>query len=234
MKKYILILSIFTFCMQQLHAQNCPIMVNADTHHLLNDTTITIPSSNYVPRSYMPCHQLIYDSAITVIDTIYLRSGTTFIADSLSTLFGGFIIYAEAGSTIDFNFKASILLYYTPTTILIDTPNASFTKIQCSNITFDYSNMLESHNCNASAAATQMEIANQILVINDGIAWQIQNNGVTTNATVEVFDLQGRQICKPISFARQTRIPYSHLSKGIYIFRYNIQDKIFTQKVMAQ
>lgn len=225
--KQLLTLFLMQFLWLTATSQVCPITVNSNTKHLLNDTTITIDNS-IIMGSFMPCKTLKIDSAVTVIDTIYLRTGTTFIADSLSTLFGGFIIYAQEGSTVDMNFKNWVLLYYTPTTILIDTPSSAFSKVLCNSIVFDYTNMIESHNCSVVASVNELEQASFLKILTTSDKWIMDaDKPFASNSRMELFTLQGQLIRKILQPKQHTEISFGTLPDGMYIL--NVQNGIHTK-----
>lgn len=234
MKTLVTLLFFIPLFWQSASAQVCPIVVNSNTKHLLNDTTIDIDNST-IMGSFMPCKTLKIDSAVTVIDTIYLRTGTTFIADSLSTMFGGFIIYAQEGSTVDMNFKNWVLLYYTPTTILIDTPSTAFSKVLCNSIVFDYSVMTESHNCNVATSINEVEANATLKIYNSSDRWILDaEKEFIAGASLQLFTLQGQLIRTIHQPDKHEEIPFGTLSTGIYVLRMRNGSDTRSYKLMVQ
>ena len=213
-------------------AQVCNVVVNATAHRITSDTTLTYDNSP-VMQSWVPCPgKLIQlDSAITQIDTFYLREGNTLNIDSLSTLAGGFVIYADSGSVVDCNFKQTLLIYYTPNTILKDTIGWG-NKVLCSDIVFDFSNMIEAHDCNGALSIIDHQsmfthVATLSAQWNIFLAQRIQGRAL-------LFDLNARQISAMDIDGRELQVKRNELIPGIYFLLLQTNQGRYSIKLMNE
>lgn len=216
MNKFILSLFLL-LCSNKPYAQVCNIIVNATAHRITSDTTLTYDSSP-VMQSWVPCPGkfIQLDSAITQIDTFYLREGNTLNIDSLSTMAGGFVVYADSGSVVDCNFKQTLLIYYTPNTILKDTIGWG-NKVLCSDIVFDFSNMIEAHDCNTPLSTTDRKMLFYQLA-NGSSQWTI-NFPQSIHGKAILYNLYAQVVQQYECKGSQLNIQHNHLVPGLYFLK---------------
>ena len=118
------------------------------------------------------------------------------------------------------NFKNWVLLYYTPGTILIDTPMSGFSKVLCSNIVFDYSSMIEDHNCSLVASASSISPNIRPVISTTSDSWSVElYDNQEKEMRCEVYNVQGQLVYSNSKMNSNHRIPNSQFQQGIYILK---------------
>jgi len=217
MKKLLLFTS-FILCFQASKAQTCQAVADANTQVVQTNTTLvatnTSPDLN---QHYIPCGTLKIDSASTVQNYIFLRPGTTFISDSMSTIYGGYFIYADSGATVDMNFRGFTALYYAPGAILIDTLGSGIAS-PCANINFDFSAVLQSTTCSPSNVRDIIELQNLSVAYNSD-AWTISLPANAKTLHWELYSIDGKLIVKDAFEGSYLKIEKQSLTPTIYILK---------------
>lgn len=231
MKKICILLLVLSFSLISLGQTPCSVILPGDTHKLPNDTTIisqnTSPS---ISAFYLPCKSLKIDSSITVQNTIFLRPGTSFTTDSLSTLFGGYFIYADSGATVDMNHKTALSLYYKAGATLLDTNMT--TCILCPTLTFDYSMMIEDPNCFALSIG-EVEAGKGFQVFQQVDGWSIRYDKSGGKVSWQLFSIDGARIQVGNSPYSSFFISRQDLTQGIYILQIMNNNRLTSLKLMA-
>ncbi len=200
------------------YGQNCSVTLPATTIVLQNDTTIVSTNTgSTLNQAYLPCKSLKLDSTSTVQNLIVLRPGTTFISDSLSTVFGGYFIYADSGATVDMNHKTAISLYYKSGAILLDTNQSS--SILCPNITMDFAQMTANPNCSFALGMKERSSLNSLSVYDKTNEWTVAIPHVSGQTFWTLFSIDGKVVKTGFSNAKQISIDKTDLQTNLYILQ---------------
>jgi hypothetical protein len=200
------------------YAQNCQVTLPASTIVLQNDTTIVSTNTgSTLNQAYLPCKLLKLDSTSTVQNLIVLRPGSSFISDSLSTVFGGYFIYADSGATVDMNHRSAISLYYKSGAILLDTNNTNATL--CPNIVMDFSQMTASPICSFALAIKEKNVLSNISVYDKKNEWTIALPNVQGQTYWSLFSVDGKVVNTGFSNGKEINIDKSDLITNLYILQ---------------